>query len=532
VWARSRGDESQAAGSAAEPAIGPDTYDEAIEHLFRRRLLLRAALAIGTVSLVGPAARSRPADFRAAACRRIGPENGPGVLFGALPEKKRGYLANPGMGYQGWTDAVGLFEQGVEYRRGDHREQGGFDWATLNPAEEVFDWTPIDEFLAGCSRRGVQGSFRVLTMNGTGFGGHRVPRWVIDLGVIVLPPEDEPDYRSRQYQEHWGTFLDALAHRYDGDPRIAFIDISGYGQFNEWQAYRHTDHADDVGDSPSVDSSTRRHLVHMYVGGAGEAHVIEADGRSEGTLAYDHPGFRQTQLVMPYGGLWSSSRYVLRNHPHVGFRNDALFGPDARFEVLEQIGFGITDVWRRAPVVFEPIAGADFEGQYDAAAEVLRRFHASYLHENDQLPGGPPTESLVERLGYRYVCTEVRAACLTGSGSTLRIETTWSNIGWAKAYPRTGQILTVTLALADATGAVVLSLDLGHDVSSWLPGEQHRFTDEIAIPPDLTGEHTVLVGIVQRNQGRRIALALADQGRTDRWYPVTTVLVVAPSRLA
>lgn len=434
-----------------------------------------------------------------------------------------GYLANPSIGYQGWTYAKGALPQSTEYRRGDHPEQGGFDWATLNPAQGRYNWRPIDDFLASVAARGQQGSFRVMTMNGEGWGTNFVPQWVKDAGAIIRDTVDlEPDYRSRAYQENWGRFVDALAARFDGDPRIAFIDISGYGRYNEWQANPFTDQTDTVGENDTLDSATRRNLVHMFVGGSGTSRVLESDSTSEGQLPYSHPGFQHTQLVMPYAGIWASTRYVLRHYPHVGFRNDALFSADATLAALKKIGYGITDLWRSAPVIFETIDGAD-PGAVAGAQETMRGLGASLLHDNGAVADAGTLARLATPLGYRYVADEVRTPSAVAAGGQFVVETSWTNTGTARAYPRMGQDFGVSIALADASGRIVGSWADGAAVSDWLPGERHVTSDTVRAPA-AGGTYTVLVGVADRDSGSRIQLPLRTD-RTDEWYPAGSITV-------
>ncbi|KQS68821.1 DUF4832 domain-containing protein [Modestobacter sp. Leaf380] len=434
-------------------------------------------------------------------------------------------LANPGMGYQGWTATSGALPQSTDYRRGEHPQQGGFDWESLNPSRGVYDWRPVDTLLSQATAAGRQASFRVYTMSGAPYGVNRVPAWVEAAGAIIRPTADlEPDYRSGVYQAEWGRFVDAMAARYDGDPRIAFIDISGYGLFNEWQANPYTDLADAVGQNDSIDSSTRRHLVQVFTGGSGTARVLAPDGRTETTLAYSHRGFQRTQLLMPYGGMWSSTRYVLINHPQVGFRNDALFGPDATLSLLSRIGYGITDLWKRAPVLFEAI-GPPPAGTMAEAAATMRGLGASYFHENAVVFDRAALTELVRPLGYRYVCRTVEAPVVVTTATPLTVRTDWTNSGTARAYPRTGQVFDVTYALARADGTVVHTWAQGEAVSEWLPGEQHQLTTSTVLPDLPRGSYQLMVGVRQASDGDRIQLPLTTS-RTDGWYPVSSVSVV------
>lgn len=451
----------------------------------------------------------------------VGSESG-GTATYTLAQQS-GYLPNPNIGYQGYTHATAQIAESTEYRRSNTVLQGGFDWATMNPSLGTYNWTPVEDLLTAAAARGQQASFRIVTVNGDEFGGHTVPAWAVTEGAVIT--NGEPDYRRRVYRNRWGQFVDALAAEYDGDPRIAFIDISGYGLFNEWQANSFTDNSagDFEGNGTSVDAGTRRHLVHMFTGGSGTTGVTETNGAS-GTMAYSHTGFQTTQLVMTYGGIWASIRYVLANYPNVGWRNDALFGPDAELADFQLIGYGITERWKTAPVVFEPISGTN-TANYPAGVTAMAGVGASLLHDNSLPLTG--LANLVAPLGYRYYCSQIQVPSSAAAGASVLVHTTWRNTGTARAYPRMGQNFAVCLALVNTGGAVVGTWTTGWNVSTWMPGVTQEVNDNITLPSVAAGTYTMCVGIVEQNTGARILLPLATGGRSDKWYPAGTLTVTA-----
>lgn len=443
-----------------------------------------------------------------------------GLATTSLAENSN-YLENPNIGYQGWTHDIGsILPTNTEYRRGNHAEQGKFSWNLINTAQGVYDWSSIDAMLAAAAARGEQASFRIMTMLGETFGGHLVPQWVINAGA-TLQANGEPDYRTRAYRQHWGTFVDALRVRYDGDPRIAFIDIGAYGQFGEWFAQPYTDHADQTLTANSTDSNCRRHFIHMHTGGTGTGLVLEANGTT-GTMTYTHTGFQQTQLVMPYGGMWATTRYVLTNYPHVGWRNDALLGADATYDKMMLIGNGIEQRWKTAPVVFEPLNTGGSTAAFAEGTNTMRGMGASMFHDNGGAWTAEQLRPFVLRLGYRYWCRQVSSPGSVAANAVLPITTDWTNTGYAKAYPRMGQNFAVTVALANASGTIVASATGTKNVSDWLPGVAQTETVELTAPA--AGTYTRLVGIVNRNGGTRIHLPVAT-ARTDKWYPAGTITV-------
>jgi hypothetical protein len=432
------------------------------------------------------------------------------------------YLENPGIGYQGWTHDIGsTIPTNIDYRRGNHPEQGKFSWVQCNPSQGVYDWTGIDAVLAAAAARGERASFRIMTMMGETFGGHLVPAWVVSAGATILA-DGQPDYRTRAYRQHLGTFVDALAARYDGDNRIAFIDITGYGTFNEWFANSLTDHSDQTLTGSSADSVTRRHLIHMHTGGSGTGAVIEANGTT-GSMTYSHTGFQQTQLIMPYGGMWATTRYVLDNYPHVGWRNDALFSENATLAVLSQIGHGITERWKTAPAIFEPIAAGTKAG-FPEGLQVAQGMGGSIFHDQP-IPNVTAAEmsAFMARWGYRMWCKQVRSPATAAAGSQYAMALDWRNTGYAKAYQRMGVDLAPAVALANASGTVVTSVTINANASDWLPGVDQTVTGTLTAPA--AGTYTRLVGMVNRTGGARIHLPMSAGGRTDKWYPAGTVTI-------
>ena len=141
------------------------------------------------------------------------------------------YLYKPGIGWQE-MEYLGddILAETVLYA-----ERFKIAWTILNPAEGVYDWSALDEEYNRAVSNGKMFSFRVYTMRGEGYDGHQVPQWVVNKGARIFGSGDnsEPDYSNCVYQEEWAVFVEALRQRYDGDPNVSYIDISGYGGFNE-----------------------------------------------------------------------------------------------------------------------------------------------------------------------------------------------------------------------------------------------------------------------------------------------------------
>lgn len=128
-------------------------------------------------------------------------------------------------------------------------------WADLEPEEGKYDWSKIDKAISWGEKNKIPASFRIMCANYHSKGRYSTPEWVFKKGVKssefswekkdqipskpmttlvrVTPHFDDPIF----IKEH-SKFIKKLAERYDGDPRIAFIDIGSYGNWGEWHTHR------------------------------------------------------------------------------------------------------------------------------------------------------------------------------------------------------------------------------------------------------------------------------------------------------
>lgn len=432
------------------------------------------------------------------------------------PAQTGAYLPNPGIGWQeGRTFANPLLPETVAYRRPQ------YSWRAQNPAEGVFDWSRVEADLQAAAAKGKQFSFRIYTMQGEPFGGHQLPQWVLEKGAVILP-SGEPDYGNCVYQAAWASFVEAMRQQFDGNPGVAFIDISGYGNFNEWSWQDgQTEWADD-----SVDAQARQRLADMFIGGAGTVECRGVGGQVE-RVDYAYPGFQQTQLLMPYAGIQKSTRYVTERRPDVGIRHDCLGESEFTDGMLESIGDVISATWRTAPIVYEFCAGSTADPAYVAATnDILRRTHGSLVHDN--LVGERSATVLTELLkdaGYRFVLAEASYPAVIEPGGKLEVSMIWRNVGYAPVYPRMGQDFSLHFYLIGAGGAVAQAWPLETDIAGWLPADppsdaapDHQVVQTLALRPELPpGAYSTQVAIVDNRTGRPINLAIEGRQPQGRY---------------
>lgn len=448
-----------------------------------------------------------------------------------------GYLANPGMGWQDDADANKRLRNLPETVAYADRDQVA--WVFLNPEEGVYDWTRLDAQLDAATAQGKQFSFRVITMLGEEYGGHMLPAWVLEKGARLLS-SGEPDYANCTYQKEWTRFVAALIERYDGNPDIAFLDISGYSDFNEWSWDNQTEWDEvwqetygagisDPAAFHTLDGQARRRLADVFIGGAFSAHQCRTAEGGILTLAYDYPGFQQTQLIMPYAGIVQSSQYVASRRADVGFRHDCL-GRSGTLDILDDLGGELARLWRQAPVVYELCDPKDV--QIPLVRQMLTATHASIVHNNASMFSVSTIQALIQPLGYHYHLVEAALPEYVVRGDELPLILTWQNLGTAPNYPAMGQDFALHLYLVDEEDRITLDFILPVDTSAWLPADafsvQPAYTLEakLPLPADFhTGTYAIKVALIEKRTNNPIQLACAEENRDGEKCFVTHVTV-------
>ncbi|NOH02969.1 MAG: DUF4832 domain-containing protein [Chloroflexi bacterium] len=444
-----------------------------------------------------------------------------------FPVAYQGYLANPGAGWQGdFSTYSSYFPETVHYST-----RIDIPWKRLNPAEGVYDWALLDEQLARAVADGKQYSFRVFTMSGEGYGGHQIPAWVLERGAVLLP-SGEPDYSNCVYQEEWGKFVNALIERYDGNPDIAFLDISGYGNFNEWSwqsqtewddlwAERYEQRAAGPSTMENLDGEARRRLADIFIGGSYESHRCRSASGQTLSVNYSYPGAQKTQLVMPYAGIVQSTQYVFVRRKDVGFRFDCL-GRDT----LDDLPAEVLELWRNAPVVYEFCGPRSF--QMDRAQALVEATHPILIHNNAYEGDVNELQELLTPVGYRFFLKRASANAVGNAGEDLPVSMVWQNLGTSPIYPKMGQIPVLYLYLIDrGSGEIALSQPVEADISAWLPAHpfpssnppEYRVDVNLPLASNLpAGTYALTVAIIETRTGAPIQLAVEGMTTSGQFF--------------
>ncbi|HLX58816.1 MAG TPA: beta-galactosidase [Ktedonobacteraceae bacterium] len=109
----------------------------------------------------------------------------------------------------------------------------GFYWSQLEPQKGVYDWSAIDKAMQPWTNNGKKIILRVSTSGYTSwyrpYSGNGTPEWVYKLGVSSVTETDGsilPQYWNPIFLSNLKVFMHAFALRYDGNPNVAYIDVS------------------------------------------------------------------------------------------------------------------------------------------------------------------------------------------------------------------------------------------------------------------------------------------------------------------
>lgn len=171
-----------------------------------------------------------------------------------------GPLTNPHKGFTVPTEAAWTFDPSFEY--GPHGSlnnrawdlvtygSGYQQWNKLNPAKGVYDWSELEELLDALTAHNMGYALRVFPYSPSFIRDNDTPeenydwtpKYVYEEGAkkITARYKDNnanaavPVWDDSVYLYYAKEFATALAAKYDGDPRIEYIDVRSFGEWGEW----------------------------------------------------------------------------------------------------------------------------------------------------------------------------------------------------------------------------------------------------------------------------------------------------------
>ena len=264
-----------------------------------------------------------------------------------------GPISNPHKGFTVPTGGAWVFVPEFEYGPYGSLNNKAWDlvsygsgyqqWNKLNPAKGVYDWTELEKLLNALAEHNMGYALRVLPYSPSYIKSSDTPEeeydwtpsFVYESGAKKVSATLDwngysasvPVWDDSVYLYYAKDFAKALAEKYDGDPRIEYIDIRTFGEWGEW----HTSHI--LGSEMPADSV----LIDM--------------------LDYYASLFKKTQLVLPSNGFGDVYTHALELG--ITKRDDGFIGIPGRPDTL------LRAYNANLPTIAENIAGYKTMLAYD-----------------------------------------------------------------------------------------------------------------------------------------------------------------------
>jgi len=381
------------------------------------------------------------------------------------PEISSEPLFNPGKGWVCYTppgqatqDEIALASVGYER----------FEWGSIQPvSQEVYNWKALDQFIEAWAAKGKQVAFGVMCSNShSGLpDGYVVPKWAYDAGVeqksMVIKEGDDvmtgtpgikrdpADFTDPKFMELHETFVKNYAARYDGDPRIAFIDIRS---FKNWGEGYHDLH------------------VQMYL-----------------------RHFKKTRLCQSIEDVRWSENVAKKG---VAIRRDGIGGSK---------GQECAPAFDLAPAVFEFWGGLNYlkernwwnDGRLISdSLEIGKPTYVELVRNSPRFI--PEYRDLINRLtnkiGFHFVLTKAQIPTFIAKGVPQKAEFSWANHGVAPIYVP----CVPAVALIDEKNVIVdTSILEGSNPRKWMPDENVSEEVSFLFPKAPPGTYRLAVGLMR-----------------------------------
>ncbi|GEM_PF-2000279 len=410
-------------------------------------------------------------------------------------------IANPGRGFAYYGDGNG---PSSTWQLSDYYVR--VCWRDLEPTQGQYNFSSIDKGLADVTSKGGIVGLRV--MPATEWQLNCIPDYLKSLmpkgfsvsgstGSLYIPDWNDPDYVSR-----FQALFQALGAKYANNPRIGFIDMSGYGCYAEWHMY--------CGNNPPI----------KYPSSTGATDVTQATLKAlidAQTQAFPNKQFL-TLTANQYAREYALSLPMVKP---VGQRRDCLG--------VENISFSPPTYWQKAPIFLEYCGGANYQKGYDGAVATHATWIGSAnLGSYNSLSAA--NQSLIKQTilksGYRYVLNNLNFPSQLGVGQQFTVTSNWSNVNIAPTY----YDWNVMIQLKNTSGTVAWEGKSTLNLKTLLPENLANVTDTFTLPATVpNGTYAVAVKVVDPgNIFQPMKLAIQSR-QSDGSYNLGTVTVTGSS---
>lgn len=394
-----------------------------------------------------------------------------------------------------------------------------FSWYEIEPNEGEYNWFLIDSALESWSARGKKFAFGIMSANTATTEEYVTPKWVFDAGAACtrMTSSDSADgmtAASGQYIPVWddpvylekvSNLAKAIADRYDGDSRIAFIDIRSYGNYGE------------------------THLLRLESSGS---RALDLDGEKKHIDAYaDH--FTKTKLIYPTANKSTHrdiTAYAVERG--VGLRYDGIMQDSTNGVLLKPAKDKNTAIFEFALPYANlkgNTAGGNRSWNANEYVAAFNRALPSYMdlgqyNDDSELfykDNKKMVTSLANTMGYHFVLKQFELDSAFALGDAISISFDVENKGVTKLF----EPGYASVAMLDANNNVVDKVWLENvNFSDAKAGEITTFTSKASLNNVAEGTYKLAFGLFWDETSAQPDYQFGNYGLANtNWYQIATV---------
>lgn len=397
-----------------------------------------------------------------------------------------------------------------------------FTWAELNPKEEEYNWAPIDRVLSLAGKYNKNVIIRVST-GGVDKTESDTPAWVFAENIKSTTytgadgkTHKMPIFWDTTYLGEWNNFIKEMGSRYDKNPNIHSIGITGGGvgggtgvipvfgttaDKNPASAYEQKLKTE-FGMNPKQIVDHWKYVADLFPQAFPNARLnFDIDPPTPNRAGQDELDQISDYLVYRYGGRvfltrqnvatdkhgFDQYRVLLKFHPdtYTGYQLSSKVTPE---DMTNLAKFALDD-----GISFAEIP-ADLLQNSDPTVQAALKHMGSHM-------------------GYQLLSRKVILPSETKSGEPIKAGFTFMNVGSAtamrplRAFDKDApSSYKVQLELRDATGKpVVISMHTPETPThQWAAGKEITWEEELKMPKLQPGEYKVFLSIVEPDSKRKL----------------------------
>ena len=422
-----------------------------------------------------------------------------------LPENKTPITKNPGKGWVRYGDSNTKQDAVTSKKAIDYSSVAycRWDWYQIEPNEGEYNWDLIDSTIEYWDSYGIKFAFGIMNSNSSNTQKFITPKWVFDAGAkysdITVNPfsgnsfiQAVPDWDDAVFKAKLRNFVNALAQRYDGDTRVAWVDIRSFGNYGEWHLGRLQG-----AQMPSNECQTE--LAQIYV-----------------------DAFENTDLAICQGAVnYLGKQYLLDNGIYI--RDDGAFGisvnktssVDGVITISEMIlpykTYKANYGWNNGTYLkyFSKMKQNYMDiGEWGSDTEL-------FIRDNEEV-----IRYLTNKMGYNFFLSNVTVPRQAQANENISLNFNWINNGISYLNGNAD----IAIALLDENDNVMEKFWSDYSLDTLKSGEIFDDVVNLKFRDNSMGVYKLAVGVFENRNATKPQYKIANFGaNNDGWYCVAEV---------